>query len=153
VVNWFVTLFRGRPAGPLHRFNSAYVRYQTHVYAFLELGANPFPGFTGKAGSYPVDIETPPPERQNRWITGFRLILAFPAFLIGGALGGVAFVAAIFGWFVALFTGRMPLGLRNVVTYALRYGAQAFGYALLVTDRYPYGGPVAGRAAPEPLTI
>ncbi len=51
VVNWFITLFRGRSATALHRFNSAYVRYQTHVYAFFELAANPFPGFTGKAAA------------------------------------------------------------------------------------------------------
>ena len=81
-------------------------------------------GLHRPAGSYPVDVEIAPPERQNRWITGFRLMLAFPAFLLGGALGGVGFVAAIFGWFVALFTGRMPLGLRNIVIYSLRYGAQ-----------------------------
>ena len=152
VVNWFITLFRGRPATALHRFNSAYVRYQTHVYAFLELAANPFPGFTGKAGSYPVDVEIAPPERQNRWITGFRLILAFPAFLFGGALGGVGILAAIFGWFVALLTGRMPLALSNIVIYSLRYGAQLSGYGLLLTDRYPYSGPAA-EPAPEPLTI
>jgi len=154
LVNWFITLFRGRPAEPLHRFLSAYVRYQTHVYAFLQVAANPFPGFTGRPDSYPIDLEIAPPERQNRWITGFRLVLAVPAFLISGALGSAGFIATILGWFVGLFTGRMPLGLRNVVALALRYNAQAFGYIALLTDRYPYSGPVAGPATtPAPLTI
>ena len=96
-----------------------------------------------------------PPERQNRWITGFRLVLAVPAFLISGALGGVGFIAAILGWFVGLFTGRMPLGLRNVVALALRYNAQTFGYIVLLTDRYPYSGPRGRQPAttPAPLTI
>ena len=86
IANWFVTLFRGRPAAPLHRFISGLVRYQTHVYAFLQLVANPFPGFSGRPGTYPVEVEIDPPERQNRWKTAFRLILAFPAFMVAGAL-------------------------------------------------------------------
>ena len=56
LANWFVTLFAGRPAGALHRFIAAYLRYSTHTTAFLYLVANPFPGFTGRAGSYPVDL-------------------------------------------------------------------------------------------------
>jgi hypothetical protein len=154
VANWFVTLFRGRPAEPLHRFLTRFTRYQTHVYAFLGLAANPFPGFTGLPGSYPTDISVAPPERQNRWKTGFRLLLAIPAFFLGSAIGSVGWVATFLGWFAAIFTGRMPLGLRNVVALSLRYGAQLAGYGLLLTDRYPYSGPVDQRApAPEPLTI
>jgi hypothetical protein len=154
VANWFVTLVRGRPALPLHRFVARYLRYQTHVYAFLQLAANPFPGFTGRLGSYPVDLEIAPPERQNRGITGFRLMLAIPAFLVQGALGTIGFVATILGWFAALFTGRMPHGLRNVVALSLRYNAQTFGYAALLTDRYPYSGPVAAPAtALAPQTV
>jgi hypothetical protein len=144
IANWFITLFRGRPAEPLHRFISGLVRYQTHVYAFLQLVANPFPGFSGKPGTYPVEVEIDPPERQNRWKTAFRLILAFPAFMVAGALSTSAFVAAMLSWFYALARGRVPRGLRNLSAFELRYTAQAFGYAYLLTDRYPYSGPSAG---------
>ena len=50
------------------------------------------------------------------------------------------------GWFAALFTGRMPLGLRNAGAYALRYLAQINGYLLLVTGAYPYSGPCLERS-------
>ncbi len=56
IANWFVTLFAGQPAGALHRFNAAYARYLTHNTAYLYLVANPFPGFTGAPGSYPIDL-------------------------------------------------------------------------------------------------
>jgi hypothetical protein len=144
IANWFVTLFRGRPAEPLHRFLAALVRYQTHVYAYLQLVGNPFPGFTGRPGSYPVELETPPPERQNRWQTGFRIFLAVPAIVVAGALGTSAYVAALLSWFYALFRGRVPRGLRNLGAFQLRYSAQVFGYLYLLTDRYPYSGPSAG---------
>ena len=144
IANWFVTLVRGRPAVPLHRFVAALIRYQTHVYAFVQLVANPFPGFVGRRGTYPVDLELPEAGRQNRWITGFRFFLAIPAFFIAGALATVAYIAAIFSWFYALARGRVPRGLRNVGALSLRYGAQAQGYLALLTDRYPYSGPTAG---------
>jgi hypothetical protein len=144
IANWFVTLVRGRPAAPLHRFLSALVRYQTHVYSFVQLVANPFPGFTGRRGSYPVEVDTPPPERQNRWRTGFRIVLAVPALMISGALATTAYLAALLSWFYALFRGRVPRGLRNLGAFQLRYSAQVFGYLYLLTDRYPYSGPSAG---------
>jgi hypothetical protein len=120
------------------------VRYQTHVYAFAQLVANPFPGFTGRRGSYPIELELPGPEAQSRVLTGFRLILAFPALMIGSGLNGVALFAAVYSWFHALIRGRVPRGLRNLGAYALRYNAQMFGYTGLLTDRYPYTGPTAG---------
>jgi hypothetical protein len=144
IANWFVTLVRGRPAAPLHRFLSALVRYQTHVYSYVQLVANPFPGFTGRRGSYPVEVDTPPPERQNRWRTGFRIVLAVPALMVSGALATTAYLAALLSWFYALFRGRVPRGLRNLGAFQLRYSAQVFGYLYLLTDRYPYSGPSAG---------
>jgi hypothetical protein len=114
------------------------------VGAFIQLVANPFPGFTGRPGTYPIDVEIDPPERQNRWVTGFRLLLAIPAFMIAGALGTSAYVAAFLSWFYALARGRAPRGLRNLGAFYLRYYAQTLGYAFLLTDRYPYSGPAAG---------
>jgi Domain of unknown function (DUF4389) len=146
IANWFVALFRGRPSEGLHAFLEAYLRYQTHVMAYVQLVANPFPGFVGAPGSYPVDLELPEAtEPQSRLVTGFRLFLAFPALLVASALLGVAYVAAFFGWFYALVRGEMPRGLRNLGAYALRYSAQTNGYLYLLTERYPYAGPSAGR--------
>jgi hypothetical protein len=153
ILNWFATLFRGRSPDAFHNFAAAYVRYQIHMTAFLTLVANPFPGFTGARGSYPVDVEIAPPERQNRWWTAFRLILAVPAFLISSGLGAALYVAAFLGWFASLFTGRMPRGIRNLGAMSLRYSAQLYAFTLLLTDRYPYAGPPAGavpESAPEP---
>lgn len=145
---WFATLVRGAPAGALHHFLGAYVRYRLHVYAYLYLVANPFPGFTGTAGSYPLDLEVAGPERQNRWKTGFRIVLAIPAVLVDAALGGALFAAAVLTWFYALVRGAAPWGLRNLSAYALRYDAQTQAYLLLLTDRYPHASPLEGEDTP-----
>ncbi len=143
VANWVATLVVGRPPAPLHRFLSAYLRYRTHVGAYLYLLANPFPGFVGTPRTYPVDLEIAGPERQSRWITGFRFILVLPALLFTVGFAVVLVVIAFYLWIVALVMGRVPLGLRNLGLYALRYIEQVNGYLYLLTDRYPYTGPIA----------
>jgi Domain of unknown function (DUF4389) len=148
VVNWFATLVAGRPPSALHRFLSAFVRYSTHLSAYVSLAANPFPGFTGAPGRYPIDPVLPPPERQRRLVTLFRLFLAIPAIAVSGALGTLLFAAAFLGWFASLALGRMPRSLREAQAYDLRYSAQVSSYLLLITERYPYSGPAV--AAPEP---
>jgi Domain of unknown function (DUF4389) len=145
---WFITLFRGTPAGGLQRFLTSYIRYRLHVYAYLMLVGNPFPGFTGTAGTYPLDLEVEGPRRQNRWKTGFRIILAIPSFLVSAALGGALFASAVLTWFYALVKGTAPWGLRNLSAYAIRYDAQVEAYILLLTDAYPHASPLEGDDTP-----
>jgi hypothetical protein len=154
-INWFAVLIMGQPPRAFHRFIGAYLRYQLHVYAYWTLAANPFPGFTGEPG-YPLDLVLPAePQRQHRAKTFFRLLLAIPAWFVSIALVYGMLVAAFFMWFVALFTGQAPVGLRNLQAYALRYLGQVNAYLFLITDRYPNASPLEGAAAagehPSPL--
>jgi hypothetical protein len=154
IANWLATLVRGSSPEGLHGFLSAYVRYATHVYAYLYLTADPFPGFTGAQGSYPVDLSVEGPRAQNPWSVGLRIFLAIPALALASAYANVLGAAAILGWFVALATGEMPRGLRSAQTLALRYLAQTHAYFLLLTDSYPYSGPCVNEARVDtPETI
>lgn len=163
-VAWLVALILGRLPEGLHDFYARVVVYGVHVYAYLYLGANPWPPFMGE-GTYPVDVTIPPPERQSRWSIGFRLLLALPALLLSGALGagsfttslsfyavglGAAPIVAFLAWFACLARGRMPRGLRDLLAYALGYGAQAAAYSLLLTPRYPDSHPALAEPAPLP---
>jgi hypothetical protein len=150
VLNWLCALVVGHALRPFHRFLSRYLRYSTHLSAFLFMVGNPFPGFTGKPGTYPIELELPPPEPepQRRLVTLFRAVLALPAFVVAGGLSGAAFVAAVLGWFVALFLGRMPDGLRNLGAYTVRYSSQLYAYLFVLTERYPDAGPRPDPAAP-----
>ena len=136
-INWWVTLFAARTPEDLHAFIGRYVRYQTHLSAYLTFLANPYPGFFGREGSYPVDLVIDPARPQRRVITLFRYILGIPAFVLAYVFGVLASVVAVIGWFVCLAIGRMPVGLRDLLAYCRRYRSQTDAYFLLLTDRYP----------------
>jgi hypothetical protein len=163
-IGWVIALVRGRLPDGLHDFFAMYVRYATHVGAYLAIAANPYPGFTGSPG-YPVDVQIPPPLAQSRGTIAVRLLLAIPALILASTLGsgggggsaasreeggrfitstgvgGVAAVCAFLGWFASLARGRMPNGLRDLGAYGLGYTAQTYAYTLLLTDRYPNSDP------------
>jgi hypothetical protein len=141
IANWFVAVVNGEPSPGLHRFLGGYIRYATYVNAYFFLVTNPFPAFTGAPGANPVELELPPPSRQSRWAIGFRIFLALPALLVAEAIRVAMAIGAVLTWFASLATGRAPLGLRNLGSYALRYQAQGLGYLLLLTDRYPDASP------------
>jgi uncharacterized protein DUF4389 len=169
IAAWFAALVTTRLPEGLHRFLAAYVRYTAHLGAYLTLVANPYPSFTGEPG-YPLDVHMPERQPQRRWTIALRLFLALPALLVASVLGwstsggggaqasqdsgdqysdpkwtgtlvGVAATCAFLGWFASLVRGRMPNGLRDLAAYGIGYGAQAYAYGLLLTDRYPNADP------------
>jgi Domain of unknown function (DUF4389) len=134
---WLIALFTGRLPAGVHDFVARFTRYSTRVYAYVCLLSDPFPPFSGAPGTYPIDLEIDRPQMQNRLGIFFRLVLAIPAFILAYVLRMVINVLAFVGWFYALFAGRMSEGIESLGTYALRYEAQTFGYAFLLTDKYP----------------
>jgi hypothetical protein len=137
IVNWFATLFTGRSPDGLHTFLATFLRYATHVRAYALLVADPFPGFSGAQGSYPIDLEVDPPQPQSRLTVFFRVILAIPALFVTNILSNLSQLLAVFSWFIALVTGRVPEGLRNFAVLAMRFETQTYAYLMLLTDRYP----------------
>jgi hypothetical protein len=135
--NWLATVFAGRTEDDVHNFNGRFLRYWTQIYAYVCLAANPWPRFSGRPGTYPVELELDPPEPQRRLVTLFRVVLVIPAFAFAIVLGTVAQVLALVGWFICLALGRIPQGMRDLIAYCLRYQAQTYAYLFLLTSRYP----------------
>jgi hypothetical protein len=130
-------LIRGRSPAGLHAWTARFLRYWTHVQAYAFLVADPFPGFRGWQGTYPVDLEIEPLRPQARWKTALRLPLAVPAYVLFTVLNTELQILAMIAWFIALAAGRVPKGMRDLMAYCLRYNAQTYAYLLLLTDRYP----------------
>ena len=152
-VLWLMVLFAARLDEDVHGFATRWLRYNTHLNAYLQLLANPYPRFLGRPDQYPLDLEVDEPERHNRWTVAFRLVLAIPALIFAGVLGTILLVVALIGWFASLALGRMPRGLRDLGAYCLRYQAQTYAYLFLLTPRYPrLGGGATGIEPPAEFT-
>jgi hypothetical protein len=139
IANWFATLVQGVTPNGLHNFLAGYLRYVTHMTAYLFLIADPYPRFflLQDAAPYPVDLELDPPVMQNRWTVAFRIILAIPALVVANILRNLSTVLSIFSWVVAVLQARVPEGIRNFAALALRYETQTYAYVALLTPRYP----------------
>ena len=148
IAGWFAALVLGRvplAAPPLPRRVRALHQSRLRV---RHLVGGPFPGFVGGQGSYPVDLEIEPPDRQGRWGVAFRLVLAVPAFLLAGAYGAVLLVVAVLGWFAALVTTQVPVGLRDLGAVSIRYDAQTRRLLLVADGAVPVLGTRPRRSGP-----
>jgi hypothetical protein len=137
IAAWFAALFTARVPDGLHNFLAQYTRYEAHVYSYVMLVGDPYPGFTGVEGSYPVDVRIAPPETQSRLTVAFRIILAIPALVISYVMNQLSEILVFFAWFICLALGRMPEGMRNLLAFTLRYHVQTQAYLRLLTQRYP----------------
>ena len=136
LIAWLVGIFTGRVPNGLHSFIASYLRYTTHVYAYVLLLANPYPSFSANA-SYPVDLQIDAPTAQSRLTIFFRLFLAIPALLLTSVFRSVNQLIAVLMWFYTLITGQMNRGMRDLSAWLLRYELQAGAYIWLATGRYP----------------
>jgi hypothetical protein len=99
---------------------------------------------TALASRYPIDVGVEVPDRIARWRPVVQWILAIPLFIILYVFRIVMEVCALIGWFAALFTGRLPDGLGDVIAGYYRYAWRAYTYSWFLRDKYPSFGPALG---------
>ncbi|MCW2890578.1 MAG: hypothetical protein JWO75_67 [Actinomycetia bacterium] len=103
-----------------------------------------YPPYQAYPGPAPVLITPPPvlvvaadPAPQRRVTVFFRLILAIPHLFLLYWLYLAAGIVAFIGWWVALFTGRLPQFAVTYLSGVLRWTARVYAYDYLLTDAYP----------------
>ena len=148
-----MTLFArhaGGVAPPVPR--RAYVRYQLHVYAFLYLAANPFPGFAGAAGTLPA---RPRAARRRRGRTAGRPASASSSRIPALARQrrarlGPASSPAVLTWFVRARARLRAVGAcatsRRTRSATTRRRTRT---SCLLTDAYPHASPLEGAPTPQ----
>ncbi len=139
VVAWFALLITGRWPGGLYQFIGGFLRYITRLSAYMYLGVDRYPPFSGGDDpSYPVRVEIAPPlARYSRLKVLFRGFHAILAYVIRYALGIVISFVTLISWFVIVITGRQPETLQDALAFSLRYTTRADALMLLITETYP----------------
>ncbi len=138
-IAWFALLFTARYPRGLYDFHASFARYATYVYAYMYLGTDRWPGFSGAADvDYPVHLVFGEPlDPYDRVKVLFRLIIGIPVALIAYAMGIVAQIAAFVAWFAIVFTGKLPQGVYQMLHLGLSYQQRAAPYWLLLTENWP----------------
>jgi hypothetical protein len=139
IIAWFALLITARWPDSLYEFMSGFLRYLTRLSAYLYLGVDRYPPFSGaEDDSYPVRVHIAPPlDRYSRLKVFFRGIYVILAIVIRYALGIVIEFVAFLSWFVVVISGRQPESLQNALSFALSYTTRADALLFLITETYP----------------
>ena len=152
IIAWFALMFTARWPDGLYSFMCGFLRYITRLSAYLYLGVDQYPPFSGADDeSYPVRVHIAPALAQySRLKVFFRGIYAILAIVIRYALGIVIGFVAFLSWVVIVITGRQPASLQNALNFSLTYITQADALVFLITETYP---PFGASDAPAPRTV
>jgi len=144
VVSWFVILFTGALPEGFANIQAMYMRYEIRTYSYVLFMREEYPPFafamsptdTGEDRRVRVEFR-PQLADRNRVSVGFRIILILPHLLALAVLGIASAVVTIVAFFVVLFTGHWPEGMRAFVLDVYRWYLRVQTYFLLLTDEYP----------------
>jgi hypothetical protein len=182
VIAFFAILFTTRYPKGLFDFNVGVLRWSWRVsyYGYTALATDRYPPFTlADVPDYPARLEIDYPQQLNRWLPLVKWLLAFPQYLLVGALVGSGYVVAsgmengsvyrysapgvigacvLIAAIALLFTTRYPTGLYDLVVGINRWSYRLVVYVALMTDQYPPlrldqgGDDPEGLAQPAPVS-
>ena len=182
VIAFFAILFTTRYPKGLFDFNVGVLRWSWRVsyYGYTALATDRYPPFTlADVPDYPARLEIDYPQQLNRWLPLVKWLLAFPQYLLVGALVGSGYVVAsgmengtvyrysapgvigacvLIAAIALLFTTRYPTGLYDLVVGINRWSYRLVVYVALMTDQYPPlrldqgGDDPEGVAQPAPVS-
>jgi hypothetical protein len=87
--------------------------------------------------SYPATFQFDPPEKIARWRVIGNIILAIPHLIILNVLRAVAEVLAFVAWILGVITGKVPLGILELLAMYIRYSTRVGMYASFLKEEYP----------------
>ncbi|MEO9223391.1 MAG: DUF4389 domain-containing protein [Acidimicrobiales bacterium] len=143
VVAWFSILFTGEESEGIWSFRAGVLRWQWRVVTYALFLHDKYPPFELASGETDPATEpalfaiSRPQGERNRMTCALRLIWVIPAAFVAGFIAIALYVVAIIAWFVVLFTGEWPEGMRKFAIGALRWLMRVTAYEFLLVDEYP----------------
>jgi hypothetical protein len=137
---WFASLFTGRVPDALQNFMTGTLRVYSNILAYQFLLTSRWPGIVFEEGTndqLTVRIDHVP---LNRAAVFFRIILGYPAVIVGGILSIGSYPLLVVMWFWGLLAGREPQPLHQTLALILRYQVRIQAYVLLLTPTQPFRG-------------
>jgi hypothetical protein len=118
-------------------FNLEYLKFSTRVGAYWGLQTDQYPS-TDEEQSVHLTIEYPDSSQLNRFLPLFKWILAIPHYIALAILLSISSILVLVGWFIILFTGKLPRGIHDYLVGVTRWTVRVQAYAfMMATDKYP----------------
>jgi Domain of unknown function (DUF4389) len=143
VLGWFACLVKGRMPEGLRDLGAYGIGYSAQVNAYVLLLTEQYPSSDPRLAGpislpeHPVTTDFRDDLSRPRLIVLFRLLLSLPH-LVWITLWTVpAFLAAVLGWLVAPFPGRLPWFLHRFLAAYVRYGAHVSAFLFMVGGPFP----------------
>ena len=142
IISWFAILITGRLPEGWGDFMVGVLRYQWRILAYLYAWTEEYPSFTPPTGypdpgDFPAVLASVPASERSRLTVLFRIFMVIPQYIVLYLVGIAAGVLLLIAWFVVLFTGRWPEGLRRFCIGYYRWSIRLQAYFFLITDVYP----------------
>jgi hypothetical protein len=128
-------------------------RYRWRVRSYVLWMRNSYPPFSFNMASQddgvdPGSLTVEYPGEVNRWLPLVKWLLAIPHYVVLIFLSIGAIFAGLAAFFVVLFTGRYPAGIRSFLIDLSAWKLRVACYVAFLRDEYPpFGLHVAGPAA------
>jgi hypothetical protein len=143
LISLFMVLFTKEIPRPLFDVIAMTYRYEWRAISYALFLHEDYPPFdfqpvaTDDGGQPHTTLSLTYPENLDRWKPLYKWFLAIPHYfvVVGLIVAGVGAVAV--GFVAVVFTGQYPLGPRDFIVDAYRYGLRVQAYVGLLTDRYP----------------
>ena len=143
ILTMLAVLLTGKLPAGIASFQTMYIRYYARVLSYVHVIHPQYPPFEfsssaedpgGSAVAVTVDVA---PGDRNRLAALFRPIYGLPQIVFVTVYSYLVVVAVTIAYFIILFTGRWPEGMRNFVTGFYRVHARYLAFIYMLTDQYP----------------
>ena len=143
LISLFTVVFTKKIPRPLFDAIVMTYRYEWHVMSYALFMHEDYPSFDFRPaatddGSDPhTMLSLAYPEELDRWKPLYKWILAIPHYIVIVALAVAGVGAMLVGFLAVIVTGKFPVGPRDFIVNAWRYGLRVQAYIGLLTDEYP----------------
>ncbi len=143
LLTMLVVLFTGKLPAGIASFQVMYIRYYTRVLSYVHIIHDQYPPFefassADDPGGLPVTVNVAAsPGGRNRLAALFRPIYGLPQIVFVTVYSYLVVAVVTIAYFIILFTGRWPAGMRNFVIGFYRAHARYLTFIYMLTDKYP----------------
>jgi hypothetical protein len=141
-ISFFTILFTKQIPDGIYNFQVMALRYNWRTTSYFMYLREPYPPFefemtTADPGTDPAIFSVEKPQEFNRWLPLVKWLLLIPHFFVLLFLILAQGLVLFLAFFVVLFTGAWPEGMRRFAIGVNRWGWRVSSYMYLLTDEYP----------------